>query len=137
MVCQSFLYFDQNIFGFWEKSFTRGCQNCIRRVQKKALRTFLEKTWVFCKFCTVSGKVSDLCKTLTAGFPKHQSKRPGIFSRKTFKKLMTFLVVFVLWEKKFRTLGEKIQGRVMKITFYVSMRTFWRTNFLEKLLVFQ
>ena len=78
MVFQSSLYFDQNIFGFWEKTFAKGCQICIRRVQMKALRIFFEKkTLFFCNFCTLSWKFSDFCKTFTAGLPKHQSKCPG------------------------------------------------------------
>ena len=107
MVFPSSQYFDQNNFGLWEKTFAKGCQNCIRRVQMKALGFFLRKTLNFCNFCTLSGKLSDLCKTFRAGFPKHQSKRPGIFFAKNFWKFMTFFSNFCNLREKVSDFGKK------------------------------
>ena len=94
------------------------------------LKIFLKKKrWVFSNLCTLNKKVSKLCKKDTAGFPKLQPKCPDNILRKTLWRIDNISVIFVLWEKNFRSLREKIQGRVLKITFYVSMRAFWQNTF--------
>ena len=78
MVFQSSQYFDQNIFGFWEKNFCQGVSKLHSASPDEGFEDFFwKKTLIFCNFCTLSGKFSDFCKTFTAGLPKHQSKCPG------------------------------------------------------------
>ena len=128
LVFQSSQYFDQIIFGFWEKTFAKGCQNGIRRVQTKALRLFLKKKLWFCViFAPWAEKFRTFAKNLRQGFQNVSLSVQGIIFWKTFKKLINFLVLFVFWEKSFRTLSKKIQSRVLRFTFYVSTRTFLKT----------
>ena len=99
-------------FGFCEKNiFAMGCQNCFRRVQMKALRIFFwKKTMILCNFCTLSGRVSDFCKLITAGFPNINLSVQGINLRKTFKKLY-FYSIFCTLRKKFSDFERKISGQ--------------------------
>ena len=91
MVFQSSQYFDQNIFGFWEKTFAKGCQNCIRRVQMKVLRIFFEKKlWFSVIFAPWAENFRTFAKHLRQGFQNINLSVQGIFFRKTFKKLINF-----------------------------------------------
>ena len=150
----TFLVILGKVFMAFNKQFTLGFSKRQFRCPGKHIHSFFwEKLWFFhllstlTKIFSVFGKKTSPRGVNTAFggsrwrlwgfFFEINLSVQGSFSRKTFKKLMTFFSNFCNLREKFRTLGEKIQGRVLKITFYVSMRTFWRNNFLEKLIVSQ
>ena len=62
---------------FGKKPSPRGVKSAFGESRWRLWGFFLKKKLIFCNFCTLSGKVSDFCKTFTAGLPKHQSKCPG------------------------------------------------------------
>ena len=71
---------------------------------------FERKTMILCNFCTLSGRVSDFCKLITAGFPNINLSVQGINLRKTFKKLY-FYSIFCTLRKKFSDFERKISGQ--------------------------
>ena len=87
---QSSQYFDQIFFGFREKNLRPGLSKFHSASPDEGFEDFVfEKTMIFFNLCTLSGKVSHFCKTITARFPKHQSKCPGkLFAKFFFSKLM-------------------------------------------------
>ena len=83
---------------FWflgKKTFAKVCQNCILRVQMKSLGIFfLKKPCFSVIFANWAEKFRTFAKHLRQGFQNINLSVQGIFSRKTFKKLIIFSVVF-------------------------------------------
>ena len=102
MVFQSSQYFDQNFFGFWEETSARGCQNCIRRVQMKALSIcFGKKIWFCVIFAPWAEKFRTFAKHLRQGF-----QNINLSVTESFKKLNIFQY-FLYFEEKFSDFERK------------------------------
>ena len=103
---QSSQYFDQNFFGFREKNLRPGLSKFHSASPDEGFEDFVfEKTMIFFNLCTLSGKVSHFCKTFTARFPKHQSKRPGKLFAKSFFFKTDGIIFFPFFERKTEEVG--------------------------------
>ena len=86
------LYFELKKTRHWAKQFSRGCQNCNRRVQGNLLSIFHWKNddfWM--KFVLWAKKVPDLAKTLRQGFRNFNLcvRRKIVWEKKIEKTMIT------------------------------------------------
>ena len=108
---QSSQYFDQIIFGFWEKKLSpRGVKTALGESRSRLWGFFLKKKlWFSVIFAPWAEKVRTFAKHLRQGFQNINLSVQGIIFRKTFRKLINFenflyfeKKIFGLWAKHFK-----------------------------------